>query len=95
MIDQLLTLEVLCPRAQWIMRRQVPTEKVHCSTNLESVLCESLQHCCIKRNVPFTNRAGSTVNVKFEGTDAYTCNSVCHEGCGNGSMIVLTPGWKE
>ena len=22
MIDQLLTLEVLCPRAQWIMRRQ-------------------------------------------------------------------------
>ena len=22
MIDQLLTLEVLCPRAQWILRRQ-------------------------------------------------------------------------
>ena len=47
----------------------VPTEKVHCSTNLESVLCESLQHCCIKRNVPFTNRVGSTMNVKFEVTD--------------------------
>ena len=34
MIDQLLTLEVLRPCAQWIMR---PTEKVHCNKNLESV----------------------------------------------------------
>ena len=27
MIDQLLTLEVLCPRAQWIMRRQFRRRK--------------------------------------------------------------------
>ena len=27
MIDQLLTLEVLCPRAQWIMRRQFRQRK--------------------------------------------------------------------
>ena len=27
MIDQLSTLEVLCPRAQWIMRRQFPQTK--------------------------------------------------------------------
>ena len=43
----------------------VATEKVHYSMNLESVLGESLQHYSIKRNVPFTNRIGSTMNVNF------------------------------
>ena len=43
----------------------VPTETVHYSTNLESVLGESLQHYGTKRNVPVTNRTGSTVNVNF------------------------------
>ena len=43
----------------------VATEKVHYSMNLESVLGESLQHYSIKRNVPFTNRIGSTTNVNF------------------------------
>ena len=47
----------------------VPTEKVHYSMNLESVLGESLQHFGIKRNIPFTNRTGSTMNVNFEVTD--------------------------
>ena len=42
MIDQLLTLEVLCPHAQWTT--SVPTEKVNYSMNLESVSGESLQH---------------------------------------------------
>ena len=46
----------------------VPTEEVNYSMNLESVLGESLQHYGIKRNVPFTNRAGSTMNVNFEVT---------------------------
>ena len=48
----------------------VPTEKVHHSTNLVSVLGESLSHYGIKRNDPSTNRTGSTMNVK-------TCNFVC------------------
>ena len=52
MIDQLLTLEVLCPRAQWILRRQF-RQKVHYSMNLESMFSESLQHYGIKRNDPF------------------------------------------
>ena len=43
----------------------VPTEKVQYSMNLESVLGESLQHYGIKRNVPFTNRFGSSMNVNF------------------------------
>ena len=55
----------------------VPTEKVHYSMNLESVLGESLQHYGIKRNVLFTNKTGSTMNVNFEVTDTKTCNSVC------------------
>ena len=81
MIDQLLTLEVLCPRAQWIMRRQFrQREKVHYSMNLESVLGESLQHYGIKRNVPFTNRTGSTMNVKCWGHWHKTCSSVCAQG---------------
>ena len=32
-----------------------------------------------KRNVPVTNRTGSTMNVNFEVTDT-TCNSVCASG---------------
>ena len=69
----------------------VPTEKVHYSMNLESVLGESLQHYGIKRNVPFTNRTGSTMNVNFEVTDTKHAILPVHEGCGNGSMIVFTP----
>ena len=63
MIDQMSTLEVLCPRVQWIdYATSVPTEKVQYSMNLESVLGESLQHYGIKRNVLFTNRSGSSMN---------------------------------
>ena len=51
----------------------VPTEKVHCSMNLESVVGESLQHYGIKRNVAFTNRSGSTMNVNFEVIDTKLC----------------------
>ena len=40
-----------------------------CPVNLESVFGESLQHYGIKRDVPFTNRTGSTMNVNFEVTD--------------------------
>ena len=76
-IDQLLTLEVLCQRAQWIMRRQFRQRKSITRMNLESVLGESLQHYGIKGNVPFTNRSGSTMNVNFEVTDIKTCNFVC------------------
>ena len=72
----------------------VPTEKVHYSMSLESVLVESLQHYGIKRNVLFTNRTGSTMNVNFEVTDTKRAILSVHEGCGNGSMIVFTPRWK-
>ena len=69
----------------------VHTEKVQYSMNLESVLCESLQHYGIKRNVPFTNRSGRSMKVNFEVTDTKRAIlSVC-KGCGNGSMIVFTP----
>ena len=47
----------------------VPTEKVHYSMNLESVLGESLQHFGIQRNVPFIKRTGGTMNVNSEATD--------------------------
>ena len=47
----------------------VPREKVQYSMNLDSVLGEFLQHYGIKRNVPFTNRSGSSMNVNFEVTD--------------------------
>ena len=69
----------------------VPTEKVQYSLNLESVLGESLQHYGIKRNVPFTNRTGSTMNVDWEVTDTKRSILSVHKGCGNGSMIVFTP----
>ena len=72
----------------------VPTEKVHHSMNLESVLGESLQHYGIKRNVPFTNRTGSTMNVNFEVTDTKRAILSVHKGCGNGSVIVFTPDGK-
>ena len=92
-IDQLLTLEVVCPRAQWIMRRQF-RKRVHHSMNLESVFGESL-HYGIKRHVPFTNRTGSTMNVNFEVTDTKRAILSVHEGCGNRSMIVFTPDGKS
>ena len=71
-----------------------PTEKVHCSMNLESVLGESLQHYGIKRDVPFTSRTGSTMNVNFEVTDTKRAILFVHKGCGNGLMIVYTPDGK-
>ena len=58
----------------------VPTEKVHYSMNLESVLGESLQHYGIKRNVLFTNRNGSTMNVNFEVTDTERAILSVHKG---------------
>ena len=76
MIDHLSTLEVLCPRVQWITRRQFRQRKYNTSMNLESVLGESLQHYGIKRNVPFTNRSGSSMNVNFD-TDTKRAISVC------------------
>ena len=72
----------------------VPTEKVQYSMNLESVLGESLQHYGIKRNVLFTNRSGSSMNVNFEVTDTKRAILSVHKGCGNGSMIVFTPDGK-
>ena len=51
----------------------VPTEKVHCSMNLESVLGESLQHYGIKRTVP----TGSTMNVNFTVTDTNVQFCLC------------------
>ena len=72
----------------------VPTEKVRYSMNLESVLGESLQHYGIKRNLPFTNRTGSTMNVNFEVTDTKRAILSVQNGCGNGSVIVFTPDEK-
>ena len=83
MIDQLLTLEVLWPRAQWVMRRQLRQRK-SITVSIWSVLGESLQHHGIKRNVHFTNRTGSTTNVNFEVTDAKRAILSVHKGCGNG-----------
>ena len=62
--------------------------------NLECVLGESLQRFGTKRNVPFTNRTWSTMNVKFEVTDTKRAILSVHKGCGNGSMIVFTPDGK-
>ena len=72
----------------------VPTEKVQYSMNLESVLGESLQHYGIQRNVPFTNRSGSSMNVNFEVTHTKRAFLSVHKACGNGSMIVFTPEGK-
>ena len=49
MIDQLLTLEVFCTTFPVDYATSVPTEKVHYSMNLETVLGESLQHYGFKR----------------------------------------------
>ena len=68
----------------------VPTEKVNCSENLESVLGESLQHCGVKHNVLFANRKSSTMSVNVEVTDTKRAILSGHKGCGNGSMIVFT-----
>ena len=90
MIVHLLTLEVLCPRAQWMMRRQCGQRK-SISIWIWSVLDESLQHYGIKRNVLFTNRTGSTTKVNFEVTHSKRAIQSVHKGSGNGSMIVFTP----
>ena len=74
--------------------KSVPTEKVHYSMNVESALGESLQPYGIKRNVPFTSRTGSTMNVNFEVTDTKRAILSVHRSCGNGSMIVFTPGGR-
>ena len=73
----------------------VPTEKVQYSMNLESVLGETLQHYGIKRNVPFTNRSGSSMHVNFEVADTKRAILSVHKGCGNGSMIVFTSDGKS
>ena len=72
----------------------VPTEKLRYSIILESVLGDSLQHYGNKRNVPFTNRTGNTMNVNFDVTDTKRAFLSVHKGCGNGSMIVFTPDGK-
>ena len=72
----------------------VPTEKVQYTMSLESVLGESLQHYGIKRNVPFTNRTGGTMNVNIEVSDTKRAILSVHKGCGNGSMVVFTPDVK-
>ena len=64
----------------------VPTEKVHYSMNLESVLGYG-----IKGNDPFTNRTGSTMSVNFEVTDTKLAILSVHKDCGNGSMVMFTP----
>ena len=69
----------------------VPTETVHDSMNLESVLGESQQHYGIERNVFVTNRIGSTMHVNFEVTDTKRAILSVHKGCGIASMIVFTP----
>ena len=71
----------------------VSTEKVHYCMNLECV-GESLQHYGIKRNVPFTDRTGSTMNEIFDVTDRQRAILSVHKGWGNGSMIVFTPDGK-
>ena len=50
----------------WTKKMSLELCKGRNSMNLESVLGESLQHYGIKRNVPFTNRTGSNMNVNFE-----------------------------
>ena len=63
--------------------RSVPTQKVNYSNH------------GVKRNVPFTNRIGSTMNVSFDVIDTKKRAIVSvHKGCGNGSMIVFTPCGK-
>ena len=58
------------------------------------MLGEFLQHYGIKRNVPVTNRSGSSMNVNFEVTETKRAILSVHKGCGNGSMIVFTPDGK-
>ena len=70
-----------------------PAKTVNYSMNLEGALGESLQHYSIKRNVPFTDRTGSTMNVKFEVTDTKRAILSVLKGCTNGSMIVHSR-WK-
>ena len=73
----------------------VPREKVHFSMNLEIVLGESPQHYGIKRDVPFTNRTGSTMNVNCEVADTKRAILSVRNCCCNGSMVVFTPDGKS
>ena len=52
------------------------------------------KHYGIKRNVPFTNRSGSSMNVNVEVTDTKRAVLSVHKGCGCGSMILITPDGK-
>ena len=72
----------------------VPTETVQYRMNLESVLVESLQHYGIKRNVPFTNRSGSSMNVNFEVTDTKRAILSVHKGCGQWLDDRVHSRWK-
>ena len=54
----------------------------------------NLESYGIKRNVLFTNRSGSSMNVNFQVTDTKSAILSVHKGCGNGSMIVFTPDGK-
>ena len=48
----------------------------------------------MKRNVPFTNGSGSSMNVNLEVTDTKCAILSVHKGFGNGSMFVFTPDGK-
>ena len=58
----------------------VPSGKVNCSMNLESVLGESTQHCVVKRNVRLANRKGGTMSVNFEVTVTQRAVLCVHKG---------------
>ena len=47
-----------------------------------------------KRNVLFTNRTDSTMNVNVEVTDTKRAILSVHKGRGNGTMIVFIPDGK-
>ena len=63
--------QVLSLRAQYAV--SVPTEKVNHNFYLESVLGESVQHCGVKRNVPFANRKGSTMKSLTQNAQFCLC----------------------
>ena len=75
-------------KAQSKCRKQLSLSSCGWVLILSSVLGKSLQHYGMKRNVPFTNRFGSSMKMSIlEVTDM-------HKGCGIGPMIVFTPDEK-